>query len=157
MVHQPAQQLHRQIFEGKRRAVKKFEHEQIVVDLRQWRDGAMGKAGVCGACRVAQDSGADLAGEGLDKPRRRRVIGKPGEGGDVAARDGGVGLGDIEPPVGGEARQEHVVEGEFGSFAAGRNIMQWATPMNWPGGSTRARGADDGSAPAAIWRVGRGF
>ena len=48
VVHHAAEQLHRQILEGERRAVEQFEHEEIVGDLRQRRDGAVAKAGIGG-------------------------------------------------------------------------------------------------------------
>ena len=34
VIHQPRQQLHRQVFEGERRPVKEFEREGIDVELR---------------------------------------------------------------------------------------------------------------------------
>ena len=34
MIHQPRQQLHRQVFEGERRAVEELERERIDVELR---------------------------------------------------------------------------------------------------------------------------
>ena len=50
VVHQPRQELHRQILEGERRPVKQFEQEGVGVDLRQRRhrrmaEGAVGLAG----------------------------------------------------------------------------------------------------------------
>ena len=38
MIHHAPEELHRQILEGERRPVKKFENEEIVGDLRQRRD-----------------------------------------------------------------------------------------------------------------------
>ena len=37
LVHQPAEQLHRHVLEGERRAVEQLQHEEIVVDLGERR------------------------------------------------------------------------------------------------------------------------
>ena len=46
MIHQPRQELHRQIFEGERRPVKQFEHESVDVELDQRRDRGMTEGAV---------------------------------------------------------------------------------------------------------------
>ena len=63
MVHQPPEQLHRDVLEGERRAVEELEHEEVVADLRQRADGRMaeGRVGL-----------VDHAGEALRLDRRRR-------------------------------------------------------------------------------------
>ena len=46
MVHQPAEPLHGEILERQRRAMKQFEHEEIVVDLDERRFRRVAKAGI---------------------------------------------------------------------------------------------------------------
>ena len=46
VVHQPAEPLHRKVFEGERRAVEKFEQVEIVAELSDRRLRRMAKARV---------------------------------------------------------------------------------------------------------------
>ena len=46
VIHQPRQELHRQIFESERRPVMQLEHEGIDVELDQRRDRGMAECAV---------------------------------------------------------------------------------------------------------------
>ena len=88
VVHQPRHQLHGEILEGERRAVKQLQHEQAAAELRQRRDGRMTE-GAVGLARhageigvrqtvaderpdhLAGDLGVRLAGEARDRLGRR--------------------------------------------------------------------------------------
>ena len=84
MVHQPRQELHRQILEGERRPVKQLEHEGVRRKLRERRDRRMAERAV-GVVRHAREFGVrdraaderfqDLAGDlGVTPPGQRRDL-----------------------------------------------------------------------------------
>ena len=60
MVHQPRHQLHREVLEGERRAVKQLEHEQAGAELHE-RHGRRMAEGAIGLARHAGEIGLGMA------------------------------------------------------------------------------------------------
>ena len=90
VVHQPRQELHREVFEGERRPVEEFEHERVWSDLDQRGDGRMAEGRV-GLARHAAEFGRRQA-----RARERRDdlggdfrVGPPGQSGDPLRRKSG--------------------------------------------------------------------
>ena len=125
MIHQPRQELHREVLERERRPVKQLQHKGAGRDLRKRRNGRVAERAVgvvrhAGEFRVrngAADEGAhDLAGDfgvGLAGQRRNLRGGKNRPG-----------LRHIEAAVAGEPGQSHIDEAERGGFASGGNVAQ---------------------------------
>ena len=113
VVHQPPQELHRQILEGERGAVKKLEHECARPKLRERRHRRMAER-VVGFAHHAGEIG-----------RRDRVTREPGDhvGGDFRVGLAGKpcdrvaielrpGLGNIKSAVAGEPRERRLDKAE---------------------------------------------
>ncbi len=92
MIHQPRDQLHRQVLEGERRPVKQFEHEQAGAELHQRRGRRMAEAAV-GLARHAREIGfgdavADKGPDHLDRDLGIRPAGKARDRRAVERRPG---------------------------------------------------------------------
>ena len=123
MIHQPAEELHRQVLEGERRTVEELEHEVVDAVLRERRHRRMAEAAV-GLARHAGEVvlGNGVADEGPDHLDRHLGIGPAGEFRDVAAIELRPGLRHIEAAVAGEPRERHIDKTERRSLAAGGYI-----------------------------------
>ena len=87
MLHQPAEELHREILEGERRPMKQFEQKEIVAELRERRDGDMVEPGIGRRDHLAQRRAVERSGdERPDDGLRHRGIGLAGESGDLGRR-----------------------------------------------------------------------
>ena len=86
MIHQPRQQLHRQILEGERRPVEQLEHEQAGAELHERRGRRMAE-GAVGLARHAREIGLGdaVADEGPDHLDRDFGIGPAGKARDRLA------------------------------------------------------------------------
>ena len=86
VVHQPRQQLHRQILEGERRPVEQLEHEQAGRELDERRGRRMAE-GAVGLLRHAREVGLGdrVADEGADHLDRDLGVGAAGKAGDGLA------------------------------------------------------------------------
>ena len=123
MIHQPTQQLHRHVFEGQCRAVKQFEHEQIVVELHQRAGRLMAEAGIGGIDHRGQIGCRDIAGIGADDRfgnLRIALARKTADGGVIELRPL---FGPIQPAVTGQTRQNRIGKTKTGRLPAGRDIM----------------------------------
>ena len=138
MVHQPRQELHRQVFEGERRAVKKLEHESIRAELRQRRHRRVTEVAI-GLARHASEIGfGDGApGEGPDHVDGNFGIGTPGKAGDFPRLKPWQSLRHVEAAIAGEAREHGFGEAKGGGLAPGREVVHRCL-SRWPG-STGAR------------------
>ena len=118
VIHQPRQQLHRQILEGERRPVEQFEHEQAGAELDQRHGGGMAE-GAVGLLRHAREIGlgdgiADERADHFDRDFGVRAAGKAGDG---RGRERRPRLGHVKAAVTGKARQHHLDKIERRGFA----------------------------------------
>ena len=83
-----AEQLHRHVLEGERRAVEELEHEEIVAELRQRADGRMAEGGIGRRDHRAQRLGASMSPsiERADDALGDLGVGLAGESRDLVAR-----------------------------------------------------------------------
>ena len=100
MVHEPAQELHRQVLEGERRTVKQLEHEVAHAVLHQRRHCGMPEV----AIGFARHAGEVVIGDGVAHERPHRLdrhlgIGRAGGIRDRARIELGPSLRYIEPAV----------------------------------------------------------
>jgi hypothetical protein len=118
-----ADELHREVLEGERRAVEELEQEVVRADLHEGRAGGMAEAGVgarrCGAELVV---GEGRRREGAHDAEGHLLVCEAREGGDFVMRQGRHGLGHVEPAVAGEAGQHGVAEAEHRGLPAGRDV-----------------------------------
>ena len=129
MVHQPRQQLHRQVLEGERRPVKQFEHESVRAELRQRRDRGMAEL----AIGLARHAGEIGLGDGAPDERPDHLdgdfgIGTAGKAGDGPGLEPRPGLRHIEAAVAGEAREHGFGEAKGRGLAPGRDVMHRRLP-----------------------------
>ncbi len=125
VVHQPRQELHRQILEGKRRAVEQFEREGIHAELAQWRYRGMAE-GAVGFPRHAREIGCSdkVVGEMPDDLHRDLRVGLAGEAADGLARQLRPALRHVKSAVAGEAREHDFGKAEHRRFAPRRDVTQ---------------------------------
>ena len=116
MIHQPRDQLHRDVLERQRRAVKQLQHELIGPDLVERNDGRMAERGV-GLVGHAAEIGvgnfaADERPDHLDRDFPIRPAEKSGDGLGRKLRPG---FGHVEAAVAGKPGQHHVAETQGGA------------------------------------------
>ncbi len=129
VVHQPGEELHRQVLEGERRPVKQLEDESVGADLPERRHGRMTERPI-GLARHAgeigvRDRAADERTHDLDRDLR---IGPAGEARDRLAIELRPGFRHIEAAVAGEARERDVDKAEWRGFAPGRDVAHRFRP-----------------------------
>ncbi len=129
MVHQPAEELHRQVLEGERRAVKQLQHELVGAVLRQWRHRRMAKI----AIGFARHAGEVLLGNGVAHERpdhldRHFGIGPAGKILDGAGVEPRPGFGHVEAAVAREPRERDLDKTERRSLAAGGYVTHDRIP-----------------------------
>ena len=129
MVHQPRQELHRQILEGERRTVEQLERKRIDAELGQRRDRRMAEIAV-GLARHAGEVGlADgILGETPDHLDGDFGIGSAGEAEDGLAVEPRPGFRHVEAAIAREAREHHVGEAEQWGLASGGDMAQSSLP-----------------------------
>ena len=118
VIHQPGDQLHRQILEGERRAVKEFEHEQIGVELHERRGRRVAERAI-GLARHARKIGlgdglADKRLEHFDRDFGVRAAGKTC---NHVRRKLRPRFRHIKPAVAGQACEHHLDKIERGALA----------------------------------------
>ena len=123
-VEQPPEDLHGEILEGERRAVKQFEDVIFLADLHDRRDILVRKARVSfgghrrqrllvegGSGEARQDFGGGVRiGQRADGARLARIELRPG-------------LGHVQPAVGREPGKERAFKIHGGGAPAGRNVL----------------------------------
>ena len=129
VVHQPRQQLHRQVLEGERRTVEQFERKGIHAELGQRRHRGMAEIAV-GLARHAGEVGLGdgIFGETADHLDGDFGIGPAGEAEDGLAVEPRPGFRHIEAAVAGEAREHGVGKAERRGLASGRDMAQSSLP-----------------------------
>ena len=124
-VHEPREQLHRHVLEGKRRPVKEFEQPLVVVELLQRRHRGMAEA-----CIGLGDHALQLGlGNGAADERMHHRIGDVLIALALQLSDGAAGKlrpdgRDIQAAVPRQAGEQNVFEAEFRGLAPGGNIAQ---------------------------------
>ena len=83
VVHEPREQLHRQVLEGQRRPMKQLEDEEIVVELRERRDGLVPEAGISGIDHRSERRRVEIVAD----ERRQHRLGNRAVGLAGKARD----------------------------------------------------------------------
>jgi hypothetical protein len=123
MIHQPRNQLHRQVLEGECRPVKQLQHEKIRIELGQWRDRGMAKAAIGFPHHAREISFANcVSHKRADHFDRDLGVGPSGKilnGGAIERRPA---FRDVKAAVAGKAREHHIDKIEWGSLAPRRDI-----------------------------------
>ena len=124
MIHQPREELHRQVLEGERRAVEQLEHEGAG---RQAARAARPPDG--GTCRRRRAPCATRSASAIAPPTNGRTIsqatsayGRPASAAICSAEKTGHEFRHIEAAVAGEPGERDVDEAERGGFASGGNV-----------------------------------
>jgi hypothetical protein len=123
VIHQPRDQLHRDVLERQRRAVKQLQQELIGTDLVQRNHGRMAERRI-GLVRHAPEIGvgdftADKRPDHVDSDFPIRPAEKSGNG---LRRKPRPGFGHVKAAVAGEPGQHHVAESKCGGLPPRRNI-----------------------------------
>ena len=128
VIHQPRDQLHRDVLERQRRAVEQFQHELIGPDLIERHHGRMTERRV-GLVRHAAEIGVgDFARrKRLDDVDRHFPIGPAEERGDGLVRELRPDLRHVEAAVAGKPGQHHIAETQDGGLPPCRNIARQTT------------------------------
>lgn len=139
IVEQLADELERVILERERGAVEQLQRPQIGVELLQRRDGLMGEVRVGLARQPRQvgigDRPADIR---LQHREGGLVIALAAQGAPFGGRELRPSLGHVQTAVARQPCEQHVVEGESGRFAAGREITQSRNPPDLERSATLA-------------------
>ncbi len=130
VVHQPAQELHRQILEGERRAVKQLQHELARTVLPQRRNRRMAEA----AIGLTDHAGEFVFGNFVAYERSDDLDGdfrvrSPRKGGDLLRSKLRPAHRHEQAAVAGEPRNRHVDESERVRLAPGRNILHGSVAL----------------------------
>jgi hypothetical protein len=147
MIHQPGEELHRQILEGERRSVKELQQESIGADLRERRHGGMTECPI-GFTRHPSEIGfgdraADERTHDLDRNLR---IGPAREARDGLAIESRPRFGHVKAAIAGEPRERDLHKAERRGFAPGRDVAHQFRPRpqrlgaTAPGRSRRPQG-----------------
>ncbi len=121
-----ADELHREVLEGERRAVEQLEQELVRVGLdeRRARGVAEGRVGL-GDDLVELPVGEAVADEGAHHAEGRVLVGEAGKGRDLGVAHRRDRLGDVEPAVAGKTRQHGFLERQRRGLSPGRHIAHF--------------------------------
>ncbi len=123
MIHQPRDQLHRDVLERQRRAMEQFERELVRADLIERDHRGMPERGIGLVGHAAELGIGNLAGgERPDDLDRDLPIGTAEECSDGLGRQLRPDLGHVQPAVAGKPGQHHIAEAKHRGLAPGRNI-----------------------------------
>ena len=123
MIHEPAEQLHREILECQRRPVKQLEHKIVSAELGQRRHRGMTKTAVGFARHAGELVLSDrLPHERPDHLDRHLRIRPPGKFFDGAFLEPRPALRHIKAAIAREPRERHLDEVERRSLAAGGDV-----------------------------------
>ena len=128
VIHQPRDQLHRDVLERQRRAVEQLQHELIGPDLIERHHSRMTEGRVGFVRHAAEIGVGDLARrERLDHVDRDFPIGPAEKGGDGLMRELRPDLRHVEAAVAGKPGQHHIAETQDGGLPPRRNIARQTT------------------------------
>ena len=123
MVHQPRDQLHRDVLERQRRAVKQLQQELIGAGLVERHHRRMTEGGIGLVGHAAEIGVGNLAADKrTDHVDRDFPIGPAEKAGDGLRRQLRPDFGHVEAAVAGEPGQHHVAKTQSGSLPPRRNI-----------------------------------
>ena len=123
VIHQPRQQLHRDVLERQRRPMEQLEHELARAGLPQRHHRRMPEGGVGVARHPAELGVGDLAGDERPDHLDGDLPVRPAEqAGDGIGSELRPDFRNIQSAVTGEPGQHHVAKAEARGFAPGRNI-----------------------------------
>ena len=130
MIHEPPKQLHRNILEGKRRAMEQLKHELVGIGLDDRTDGSVSKRGVCliDNCRelVRLDFITD---EGRQQAFGQFGIGKPTHRADFGSAENRPFLGDVKAAIARQAGEQHIGKTQPCRGSSGTDIVHF----DWSG------------------------
>ena len=123
VIHQPRDQLHRDVLERQGRAVKQLQHELMRTDLGQRHHRRMAERGI-GLVGHAAEIGVGnfAADERADHIDRDFPIGPAEKPGDGFRRKLRPDFRHVEAAVAGKPGQHHVAEAQSGGLPPRRNI-----------------------------------
>ena len=128
MIHQPRDQLHRDVLERQRRAVEQFQHELIGPHLVQRHHSRMAERRVSLVRHAPEIGVGNLARrERLDDVDRDFPIGPAEKSRDGLGRELRPDLGHVEAAVAGKPGQHHIAETQDGGLPPRRNIARQTT------------------------------
>ena len=128
VIHQPRDQLHRDVLERQRRAVEQLQHELIGPDLVERHHRRMAEGRVGFVRHAAEIGVGDFArGERPDHVDRDFPIGPAEKSGDGLGRELRPDLGHVEAAVAGKPGQHHIAETQDGGLPPRRNIARQTT------------------------------
>src|SRR5262249_57262301 len=123
VIHETAEELHRQIFECQRRTVEKFEQKGVDAELAQRRHGRMAKIAIGLAGKPREIAGRNRpAGKGPDDLDRNLRIGAAGETRDRRGIEARPSVRDIKAAIAAKAVEHGFGKAERGRLASGRDI-----------------------------------
>ena len=123
VIHQPRDQLHRDVLERQRRAVEQFEQELIGAELVERDHGGMAKCRVGLIGHAAEVGVGNLAADERPDHIDRDFPIRPAEkSGDGLPRELRPDFRHVKAAVAGKPGQHHVAEAQRRGLAPGRNI-----------------------------------
>ena len=123
-VHQPRQQLHRQILERQSGAMEQFERECIDAELRDRCHGRMAERAVSFAHHAGEVGlGDGVADKKPDDFDRDLGIGPAGESSDRFRFEPRPGLRNVKAAVAGQTREHDFRKAERRGLAPGRDVL----------------------------------
>ena len=128
VIHQPRDQLHRDVLERQRRAVKQLQHELIGPDLVERHHRRMAKGRVSLVSHTAEIGVGNLAcRERPDHVNRDFPIRPAEKARDGLGRELRPDLGHVEAAVAGKPGQHHIAKTQDGGLPPRRNIARQTT------------------------------
>ena len=132
VIHEPREELHRQIFERECRTVEKFKHKRVDAELAERGHGGMAKIAI-GFPGEPREIGRDrVVGKGPDDLDRNFGVGAAGEPRDCPGVEARPSVRHIEPAIAGKAGKHGIAKAERGCLASGRDILHWPFPPTAP-------------------------
>jgi hypothetical protein len=128
VIHQPRQQLHRNVLERERWTVKQLQHVAIRAGLHQRTHRGVPECAICPAHEPFEHIRLDFIAQKRREHANGQVrIGQAAHGPDFGGAESRPRIRHIEATVSGESGQHRVREAEGGGFPAGTHIAHEIT------------------------------